>query len=197
MTDFIPYQMWLQEVAHPQDAICRTEAIYGYERGKFEISRRFLPSVIAEIGVRLGYSAHAFLLGTEENASYFGYDICGGPHGGTSVAGFDFVSAMLRRNFPLAKVALIRSDTQKQTEMSLSGVDLFHVDGNHSFEGAMHDMRIAWPTVKSGGVMLVDDYDYIVAVKMAVDQFIRERIAEIQYHEHLKTYRGDVIIIKR
>lgn len=194
--DFIPYQKWLDEVTHPQDAICRTKAIYDYEKGKFELSKRFHPSVIAEIGVRLGYSAHAFLSGVGGNAAYSGYDICGGPHGGTSVAGFEFVFAMLKKHFS-SSIKLTRADTQKQMTLNLSVVDLFHVDGDHSFIGATHDMRISWPTIKSGGVMLVDDYDYIVEVKMAVDQFIRERIAEIQHHEHIKTYRGDVIIIKR
>ena len=197
MTEFIPYQQWLQNVTHPADAICRTEAIYGYEKGKYEISVRFRPSVIAEIGVRLGYSAHAFLSGAGENPSYFGYDVCGGGFGGTSIAGFDFVDKMLKRNFPSLAPSLMKVDTQTISAFAISGVDLFHVNGNHSYDGALHDMRISWSTIKSGGVMLVDDYDFIMEVKMAVDQFIRERAADIQHHEYLKTYRGDVIIIKR
>lgn len=51
--------------------------------------------------------------------------------------------------------------------------DMIYVDGCHSYVGCKLDLEQAWPLLKSGGVMLCDDYnrdDY--GVKQAVDEFL-------------------------
>jgi len=56
--------------------------------------------------------------------------------------------------------------------------DFIYVDGDHSGEGAMTDACMAWGLLKSGGVMLFDDYfwdhepDVLDRPKMAIDAFM-------------------------
>lgn len=47
--------------------------------------------------------------------------------------------------------------------------DLIHVDGDHSYDGALSDMLWAWE--RRPKTMLVDDYDYKPEVKRAVTAF--------------------------
>jgi len=191
------YREWLIKVCHPRDAECRDEDFYRYAREKYSLVRQFKPVKIAEIGVRLGYSAYAFLCGSPAGASYTGFDIVGGDHGGTKVAGLEYPEKILRRDFPQSEVKLVKMDTQKVDDLGLESVDFFHVDGDHSTAGALHDMGLAWKAICSGGVMVVDDYDFLPAVRAAVDNFVEAHRGEIGLCEHRQTFRGDMIMVKR
>jgi predicted O-methyltransferase YrrM len=190
------YREWLATVCHPQDGSCQAEDFYRNSREKCEMVRRFKPNKIVEIGVRLGYSAHAFLCAMPR-ASYTGFDIVGGRHGGTDIAGLEYPDQILKRDFPEATIRLVKQNTQETKDLGLADVDFFHVDGDHSFEGASHDMALAWKALRSGGVMVVDDYDFLPRVRKAVDIFLANHRAEMMNHEYIKSFRGDVIMVKK
>jgi predicted O-methyltransferase YrrM len=160
------------------------------------MARQFKPTKIAEIGVRLGYSAHAFLHGAP-GASYTGFDIVGGDHGGTKVAGLEYPETILKRDFPKSEVKLVKLNTQSVNDIGLSDVDFFHVDGDHSTAGATHDMELAWKSLRPGGVMVVDDYDWLPKVKVAVDGFIAAHQIGMERCEYRKTFRGDMVMVKK
>ena len=196
MSEFLSLERWLQEVVHPSDGVCRNVDFYNYCKQKHDIALRFNPSLIAEIGVRLGYSAYAFLTACPQ-AIYHGYDVWGGGSGGTKIAGADYVAPMLARNCKEASIELHTADTQRLNSIELRDVDFFHIDGDHTYYGALHDLEIVWPVIRSGGVMVVDDYDFLIEVRGAVDQFIRSHTESIQSHEYFKTFRGDMTIVKK
>ena len=50
--------------------------------------------------------------------------------------------------------------------------DLVYVDGDHSFEGCLSDLRLA---VKSTDTILVDDYDSIESVRGACLAFLEKQ----------------------
>jgi hypothetical protein len=105
--------------------------------------------------------ADAFLLGIDNDGDQHG----GAPgmiqHARSILAGRDF--------------ALLVYDSQKLD--SLPGAfDLVHVDGDHSYAGTQHDLRLAW---SAGGAILVDDYFSIPAVRAAVDDFLQDRPARL------------------
>jgi FkbM family methyltransferase len=191
------YREWLIKVCHPRDTECRDEDFYRYAREKCEMARQFKPGKIVEIGVRLGYSSYAFLCGSPSGASYTGFDIVGGDHGGTKVAGLEYPEKILRRDFPQSEVKLVKADTQKVDDLGLEGVDFFHVDGDHTTEGALHDMGLAWKAIRAGGVMVVDDYDFLPAVRVAVDGFIEAHRGEMGLCEYRQTFRGDMVMVKK
>jgi hypothetical protein len=191
------YQEWLGSVCHPQDAPCRNESFHKAAQEKYELTKKYQLRKIVEIGVRLGYSAHAFLCGSPIGASYLGYDIVGGNHGGTTVAGLEYPEKILQRDFPKSAIQLVKLNTQTVNDLGISGVDFFHVDGDHSYRGAYHDMELAWKSLRAGGIMVVDDYDFLPPVKKAIDYFIANHQEELAKFEHLKTFRGDMVMVKK
>jgi hypothetical protein len=192
---FLTIKDWVDTVVHPNDEVILREyhGIYGYCRCKYEIAKRIQPKVIVEIGVRLGYSAHAFLSAVPD-AVYHGLDVWGGEHGGTNVAGADYVQSMLERHFREAEVVLHTCDTQTMVWPILPFPDLFHVDGDHTTEGALRDLQNAYELIAPGKAILVDDYDFIPDVKIAVEKF--KTMVNLQYSEHIPSFRGDVLLIK-
>lgn len=130
---------------------------------KFNVARGAKPEVIAEIGVRAGYSGLAMLLGAP-GARYIGFEADAGNYGG--IRG---ITERARKTvFDGFDVQIRYGDTGNLLEIR-DEVDLFHVDGDHSYDGAMHDLELAWRCSK---FVLVDDYDFIRPVQAATDHFI-------------------------
>lgn len=51
--------------------------------------------------------------------------------------------------------------------------DLIYIDGDHSYEGALADVQLAYPMLEQGGIMIFDDYDNAeFGVKKAIDEFL-------------------------
>lgn len=66
------------------------------------------------------------------------------------------------------------------------GIDYVFVDGCHTYNGAIQDMRLCYPRLNDGGLMIVDDYMSglpdgcnIPAVTNAVDDFSKENSINI------------------
>ena len=189
------YAEWLDNVTALDDVTCRAPAYYDNYREKRAIALDLVPSaqLIAEIGVRTGYAAHAFLSG-EPAKLYVGYDRFTAY--GEWRGGWDNVDKILHRDFPNTHVTLVQVDTQKMAFIGLRNVDLFHIDGDHEHDGCLHDMQIAWPTIRKGGVLLVDDYDLIPGVRSAVQRFIYYTGKAIEKYSYVHTFRGDMAIVK-
>lgn len=147
---------------HPDDPYRPEEEFRRYYQVKHEVAARLRPGRIAEIGVRAGYSAFAFLTAVPQ-AAYVGLDADLPAHGG--VPGFmDHARAMLRG----FNATLTRADTR--TLASLPGrFDLVHVDGDHSHAGCLHDLELA---ARAAPQVLVDDYDFIPDVRRACHDFL-------------------------
>lgn len=153
---------WLpDDVLRPSDEFRQQYAM------KYGVARQTQPQTIAEIGVRAGYSALAMLLAAPQ-ARYVGIEMDAGAFGGevgitaralpTVLSGFDW------------NIRYQDSRELKSFEFDESGsiVDLFHIDGDHSYDGAWSDLMLAWPVSRW---ILVDDYDFIRPVQAAVDHF--------------------------
>lgn len=59
-----------------------------------------------------------------------------------------------------------------------NSLDYVYIDGDHTYEGCLADIKAWWPKVKSGGILAGDDYDvaktglgYDFGVITAVDEF--------------------------
>ena len=57
-----------------------------------------------------------------------------------------------------------------------ASLDLIYVDGDHSHDAVLSDLRLYWPKLKVGGVLAGDDYEDVHGwgVISAVDQFAAE-----------------------
>ena len=64
--------------------------------------------------------------------------------------------------------------------MDIENIDFAFLDGGHSFETVFNDLNLIFNKISSNknAIILCDDYedaDYIIGVKKAVDQFVKEK----------------------
>ena len=80
-------------------------------------------------------------------------------------------------------------DTQAAESLPFEGVDFVHVDGDHSFDGCYHDLRLAVGLRPKW--ILVDDMKHHAAeVGEAAKRFVRET----GFARSIPSLRGDLLI---
>jgi predicted O-methyltransferase YrrM len=189
--------VWREEIECPWDKTFKKYCAWypEYYESKYNICKRINPKTIVEIGVRAGYSADAFLQSCP-TAKYLGYDADNGQHGGKKgffakpymkwakeyLAKFDYDVTI---NFPI--------DSQKINEIAVA--DFYHIDGDHSKEGVIHDLKTCYNSAPSGAYLLIDDIDYLPLVKEGVEEWIEAHKDSIS-HEYISSYRGEILIQK-
>tara|TARA_R100001509_G_scaffold153787_1_gene114914 strand:+ start:190 stop:432 length:243 start_codon:yes stop_codon:yes gene_type:complete len=50
-----------------------------------------------------------------------------------------------------------------------NSIDFLYVDGNHSYEAVLQDITLYYPKVKSGGLIIFDDYSEPGVAKAALE----------------------------
>ena len=136
------------------------------------VALRLRPTFIAEIGVRCGYSGFAMLsavptaryLGIDDYSASYGGHRDGLAHARNLLAAFD------------AEIVVQRS----QDVVTLpEGVDLLHIDGEHSVEGCTSDLNLG---LRSGvRWMLVDDTAYAKKVGRALKAWLDVNPVEVEW----------------
>ena len=127
------------------------------------------PRAILEIGVRFGYTALAMLAPLSELArTYVGID------DESYVADcLEVATTLIQAHSPWARAFFHRSDTADGLG-DLEGLfELVHVDGDHSREGALRDLRSAFSRLAEQGAVILDDWND-PNVRGACDDFLAE-----------------------
>ena len=185
--------MWefKKEAICPQDvkSVKRYPEYKGYYKVKYNLAYVQEPSTILEIGVRAGYSAYSFLSACPD-AKYTGIDAENGTHGGQGGPWMWWAKELLEDY----DTTFIEADSQKMHRIDGGPFDFIHIDGDHTKEGLLHDLKICWPVLAEGGVIIVDDYDYIKTVKEGVDEFANLPGVVKKY---VKSLRGEIIFSKK
>lgn len=122
----------------------------GYYNYYFSYGRHFRPKSIFEIGVRTGYTAYAMLLGADGVTQRFR---------GIDLETYIPNSCAHARRLLLkmcSDVGIQLGDSHQLRD--LGGLyDLIHVDGDHSRNGKILDLRLALGSLAPNGVIVVDD----------------------------------------
>lgn len=178
---------WLSDLIDgwlPDDSYAPSGGAVAWLQSKHEVAHRIRPAFIAEIGVRAGYSAFAMLSACPD-ARFLGIDAGDARYG--DGRRFRRHAAGLLRRFPNVD---LRHEDSHTIERLPEGIDLLHVDGDHSYHGCLADLDLA---LRSGVKwMLVDDVDYLTDVDRAVRKWIaRHGLAT----EHIRDgHRGSALI---
>lgn len=171
-------------VLHPDDDYMRQahtkEDTCAYYEHKYDLARRALrprrrkDRRVLEIGVRACYSAEAFCAA---GASHFlGVDLDAFLWGG--MPGWVQPSfAALAARWPLVDARLhigdSRSSEAREAAAARAPYALIHVDGDHSFEGAMADLENYSTLLAQSGLLVVDGVHWDEPVWEASQGFVR------------------------
>jgi hypothetical protein len=175
---FVDYPYWVENVLNPRDRkggnspwCFESESWYRAYAVKYAICRAINPRSILEIGVRYGYSAHAFLC--DGDASYIGIDLDSASVNAMGEPTLEWAEAMLNRATMAYSLRFHRMDTQQEDISTVvnNPADFTHIDACHTYHGALRDMQAAWPLTNKA--MLVDDYVGSPPVRDAVVEFKR------------------------
>ena len=101
---------------------------------------------------------------------------------------FDYNMALLGERFPERKIAKMKMKSYLAFGYLNEGkpFDFIYIDGSHTAKDVLADACMAWPLLKSGGVMVFDDYtwgdprDLLHRPKIAVDAFVNIYAEEIK-----------------
>jgi 2-polyprenyl-3-methyl-5-hydroxy-6-metoxy-1,4-benzoquinol methylase len=173
-------------IAHPDDPLRdRFSAWVDYYRLKWAIARTLKPQSILEIGVRYGYSAHAFL-DAMPASNYLGIDLDCTAAGGVKGA-IDWAKQILK---PF-NADLIVADSQAMARFPGDRYDLIHIDGQQDGDSSFHDLQLA---IDQGNYILVDGYHWSTENFLAVNDFLRQHRDRIAWYGSIPGYAGELLI---
>jgi hypothetical protein len=145
---------------------------YDYYQYKHDVAAWVAPAAILEVGIWRGYGALCMLSAAPE-ARYVGYDL---PLGSTLYHWHDANLAHARKLLTDYATEFRLEDTDAIAALPDERFDLAHIDGEHSFEAASHDLELAIPHAR---YILMDDTN-LVDLGRAVERFVAAgRLREI------------------
>ncbi len=134
-------------------------------------TRLIRPAAYLEIGVRRGRSLAVVVNETPDVAAW-GLDLWIPHYAGLENPGPDFVRDEMRRLGHRGPLTLLSGDSRQTLPALLSEqpdlwFDLVTVDGDHTIDGAAHDLLTIMPRVRPGGVILFDDIAHPLHLDLA------------------------------
>lgn len=160
----------------------------------YALSNAIKPKRYLEIGVFAGYSAIVSFFGSAEMKSMHLYD-----NSSYGARLDDAVNTILSSGFK-GQIFAFDCDTQATNNLNLGSADFnkfdfIHVDGDHSYEGALHDLELVLPLLDDNGIIIVDDITYEQSVDFATRDFLSAH-PELDY-VFIDSLRGHRIIFKK
>jgi hypothetical protein len=162
-----------------------------YYEWMYALSAVIRPTSYLEIGVRYGFSFLPVLLGSPNLRTATGWDL--ETYGDNKVSRkriTDYYTGTCQWQIDHVNSQEIRELPQFYS--------LINIDGDHTVEGKMHDLRL---TIGKCNYVIVDDFDYLVDVRKAVNAFLYEvgsdgwgKESRIDYAVYLPTFRGSMLI---
>jgi hypothetical protein len=190
MLEFDDFHARMLNVIHPEDGLIRElgiEDAIKHAWVKYRVSWVRNPKKIVELGVRAGYSGYAMLLASG-GASYVGYD---GDVDGNGKKFREWAIKILGEvGSPIDYV-----DINTQQIVGVEKADLYHVDADHSYAGALHEIKVCFKSAPVDAWILVDDYDFMPSVKQAVTDFLATEQSALFFSS--PSWRGEALLIKQ
>lgn len=174
----------------------------------FTPQREFCQSIL-ELGSFEGRSACWFLQhALADNGTFFSIDTWKGSPEFSSSVDMEAVYGRFRSNIALAKKPqqsiryLRKTTTEGLAELIATknrpAFDVIYVDASHVAADTLADACMAWPLLKSGGLMMFDDYAFGLQIpphlrpKSAIDAFLN-----VHYEDMMIVLIGPQVIIKK
>jgi predicted O-methyltransferase YrrM len=98
----------------------------------------------------------------------------------------------------VTKIKAYSSDTLAELGVKQQRFDVVYVDGDHRRIGAYRDCVLSWPLLKSGGLLLIDDYEFAPELadelrpKEGIDAFLNDLAGQFE-----ELHRAYQIVIRK
>lgn len=177
-----PFAWREDETAH------KTTASKNYYEWYYTYSYTLHPGIVAEIGVQRGYSAISMLMGYPAMRRLYLFD--NESYGYSLATAVQQIRQAQIKIYSFTDIQAFLLDTQKVGALPIpNGLDLAHVDGDHTRDGAMHDLELVARLINPGGCIILDDLNQpeveraAVAFMDAHREFIHQRIPTYTQHQ--------------
>lgn len=187
MTELLAPFMWSNdETAH------KTFSSKNYYEWYYTYALILRPERVAEIGIQRGYSVISMLMGYPSIKNFYLFD--------NESYGFSLgtaVKQIRRAQLACGSVTELHAfllDTRKIGSLPIrSIIDLGHVDGDHTYGGALHDLALITPLIRPGGAIILDDLNQPNVARAAADFLTIHPEFEV---EEVPTYTGHLILTR-
>lgn len=111
---------------------------------------------VIEIGVFSGFTSDALMHGMAEGSYFTAADV--------DEWRLKNVGALQKEKYPHLKYDYIFGDSKdidwlaEANKRGFDCIDVAHIDGDHSYEGILNDLRAVTPAIKPGGYIVIHDY---------------------------------------
>ena len=147
----------------------------------FQLAKRMQPGQrFLEIGVFGGTTLSMFAMLGPPGLEVIGMDSWenttanADPDTGEFVDLRTFCVRNLQKNGVADRVTLVDGSSHAHGQLWTLPLDVLLVDGDHTYGGALQDLRDFASHVVSGGLLLIDDYWNTVAVREATERWLTE-----------------------
>lgn len=183
--EILPIEIFKNDIGQPvHDVYIKSGNCYEHY---YQLSQKYKPKSILEIGVRFGYSLSSMVAGSLDTVEYVeAWDMNAYEEDSLSVAKSNVVDILGYKG----KHSFRHTDSHSVKKV-IRKFDLVSIDGDHSYEGLLQDLELLKHNSK---VMIIDDYTFIGDVKKATDDFISNNSDIVKNHYLIDSVRGTYII---
>jgi hypothetical protein len=154
-------------------------------RMKYAIAKVLAPKTILEIGVRYGYSAHAFL-SASLRARYLGID-----NDSTDFGGIKHPIDYAHRLLEPYDAAFLIVDSTKLNAFPQEHYDLIHIDGRQDDLGTTHDFELA---LRAATYILLDGYWWTRQNYDCITKLVFKHRRKLAYWAVIPEFAGEMLI---
>jgi predicted O-methyltransferase YrrM len=96
---------------------------------------------------------------------------------------------IIQNNNLTVYVDLIRDKSENiSQQLKKESIDILHIDGNHDESNVSNDIKLYLPLVKVGGVIIMDDVNWI-GVKNSIDKYLKNHCILLESYQTFAVYK--------
>jgi predicted O-methyltransferase YrrM len=115
---------------------------------------------------------------------------------GIDIVLYDALRQNLARSGAAERVTLFRGPSERELrKFDPQSFDIIYIDGSHAAPDVLADLVLAWPLLKRGGLMILDDYTWEGAVNEGGSKYPPELRPRIAIDGFISAYRSLVEVV--